>query len=42
VGRLVLEQLTLRPLEDDELRVVLYMALPEADTRAKLAALAAE
>jgi hypothetical protein len=39
VGRLVLEQLTLRPLEDDELRVVLYTPLPEADTRAKLAAL---
>jgi hypothetical protein len=39
VGRLVLDQLTLRPLEDDELRVVLYTPLPEADTRAKLAAL---
>ncbi len=41
VGRLVLEQLTLRPLEDEELRVVLYTPLPEAETAEKLAALAA-
>ena len=35
----VLEQLTLRRLEDDELRVVLYTPLPEAETPRKLEAL---
>jgi transcriptional regulator with XRE-family HTH domain len=40
LGRLVLEQFTLRALEDDELRLVLYTPLPEADTTDKLTRLA--